>query len=61
MANVVKKAVNILKKVKRTYYVTWYRNAYMKHQVRKDTVLIESTHGNDFYGHMSYEIGRAHV
>lgn len=54
MANYIKKAIALLKKVKRTYYITWYRNAFLKHKKRGNTVLIESTHGNDFYGHMYY-------
>ncbi|BDZ29590.1 CDP-glycerol glycerophosphotransferase family protein [Lactiplantibacillus sp. WILCCON 0030] len=54
MANYVKKAVALLKKAKRTYYITWYRNAFLQHHKLEKTVLIESTHGNDFYGHMYY-------
>lgn len=54
MVNILRKVVNVTKKIRRTYYTTWYRNAFVKHTELKNVALIESTHGNDFYGHMYY-------
>lgn len=50
----LRQRLNMLIKVHRTRYVSWYRKQYLKHVCWPNTVLIESTHGDQFYGHMYY-------
>ncbi|WP_127848658.1 CDP-glycerol glycerophosphotransferase family protein [Lacticaseibacillus hulanensis] len=54
MLSKVKRVLQLARKVPQIHYVSCYRDEYVKHTVRKDTVLIESTHGDAFYGHMYY-------
>jgi CDP-glycerol glycerophosphotransferase len=44
----------VLRNKKNNAYKFNYLKYYNKHVILKNTILVESTHGNDFYGHVFY-------
>ncbi|WP_262316082.1 CDP-glycerol glycerophosphotransferase family protein [Lacticaseibacillus parakribbianus] len=52
--NLVNRVSRVLKQREDQAYQYTYLKAYKKHTLMRDVALIESTHGDNFYGHMYY-------